>query len=816
MISLFLSLLLSVLTTDAFHDWYQPVNENKPFIRWWWLGSAVDEKGLEYNLTQFSEKGFGGVEITPLYGVIGNEANDREYLSESWMDAVRYTVRLNGKLGMQTDMSNCSGWPFGGPWISPENAAKTFAFNADTTAVIAVGTGQKVKRAGTGGHGLVMDHYSEKALKVYLSAFDRAFSESGCPWPDTFFNDSFEVYGAGWTEELPEAFFKQHGYRIEDHLKAFARNDGSPESTEIIGAYRSTLSKLYLRNFVIPWNEWAHSHGIRTRHQAHGAPANLIDVYAASDIPECEAFGQSPFDIKGLHRTGATRLNDADPAVFKFASSAAHITGKKYTSCETLTWLTEHFHTTLALCKPEIDLAFASGVNHVYLHGATYSPVGVAFPGWKFYATINLSPTNRSIWEVVEPLTAYITRCQAFLTAGGSDADFLLYFPEEDIWRQKFNHQFMQLDIHKMKQTMPQFKADVLNILKKGYDVDYISDAFLAGVTLTPEGCIRTQAGTIYRALVLPSQTRYMPESTKKKIEWLKASGAKVLRLDELDRSGVVPEMIMTQDGIHVLRRTNEAGGKNYFIANLGPNDMDGWYKLSCSASTVKFFDAMNGICGEAESVLNPDGTTSVHIQLPSGASLLVKCFPEQTALEEKWAYLQAASDTIDLSRGKWRLNFERSAPKMPRKSYILDSLQSWTSLKGGDSNEAVGTYSRSFRLNADFSEAVLDLGDVRENAVVYVNGKYAGTVIAAPFTLRIGHLLHKGYNRISISVRNLPANRIAQTDREGKVWRIFKDVNIAAVNSKQVVTYEQQNSYGWWDVVPSGLNSTVSIRLYK
>ncbi|MBP9998502.1 MAG: glycosyl hydrolase family 2 [Bacteroidales bacterium] len=785
-------------------EWYTPQRENRPFIRWWWLGSAVDRQGLDYNLEQFAAKGLGGVEITPLYGVQGNEANDIDYLSPKWMEMLAYTCGKASDLGLQVDMSNCTGWPFGGPWITDQDAAKTFRFNADTTEVIPVGTGQKVKRAAPGGEGLVMDHYSLAALQHYLAPFDTAFAASGCPFPDTFFNDSFEVYDAGWTPALPEAFFKDHGYRIEDHLKAFARNDGSPEAEQVIADYRATLSRLYMEEFVLPWRDWVHGHGARNRHQAHGAPANLVDVYAAADIPECEAFGQSPFDIRGLHRTGDTRLNDADPAVFKFASSAAHVTGKKYTSCETLTWLTEHFHTSLALCKPEIDLALASGVNHVYLHGAPYSPEGLPFPAWKFYATINLSPANPSIWEVADPLFGYITRCQAFLSAGESDADFLMYFPVEDIWHHHFQKQFMMLDIHKMHLTMPQFKEDVLSVLRSGHDVDYISDALLEGVRVR-RGELVTAAGTRYRALVLPSETAHMPLATREKLNSLRSGGAKILTMEEIAGCGVVPEPAMALPGIHMLRRRNGQGGKNYFIANLGPDDLHE-ITLACDSRAVSIFDPMTGESGMAQILSRGPQTVTLRLDLRSGESVLLKTFARRQGGYREWSYFREAGESVDLSGQKWELEFLRSAPAMPQTKYALDSLCSWTELPGGSVNEAVGVYRTTVDIAQPADDWVLTLGDVRESAVVKVNGRQAGTLIAAPFSIRIGEFLHPGENVVEIEVRNLPANRIAQMDREGKVWRIFKDVNIAAVKSRQVVTYEQIDSYAWWPVVPSGL----------
>ena len=52
---------LAVFSQDGVADWYPVSTENKPFVRWWWLGSAVDREGLTYNLEQFAAKGIGGI-----------------------------------------------------------------------------------------------------------------------------------------------------------------------------------------------------------------------------------------------------------------------------------------------------------------------------------------------------------------------------------------------------------------------------------------------------------------------------------------------------------------------------------------------------------------------------------------------------------------------------------------------------------------------------------------------------------------------------------------------------------------------------------
>ena len=98
-------------------------NTQKPWTRWWWMGNAVDKENLRDNLIQLSEAGIGGVEITPIYGVKGEEENFIDYLSPKWMEMLDYTLQTADSLGMQVDMVLGTGWPYGGPQVSQEDAA---------------------------------------------------------------------------------------------------------------------------------------------------------------------------------------------------------------------------------------------------------------------------------------------------------------------------------------------------------------------------------------------------------------------------------------------------------------------------------------------------------------------------------------------------------------------------------------------------------------------------------------------------------------------------------------------------------------------
>lgn len=837
-----LALSAPVMASAQQTGWYSPTVENKPFVRWWWLGSAVDKEGITYNLEEFAKAGIGGYEVTPIYGVKGNEANDIDYLSPEWMEMYKYLVSESERLGLECDLNNGTGWPFGGPHITAELAAQKMKVTPE--GIVSEQTGQKVKRAAPGGEGWVMDHYNPEALKVYLERFDKAFASSGAPWPDTWFNDSYEVYGADWTPAFPEEFRKRYGYDIEPYLmmkreqepgkearpdgdrrpKAQAKADPARMSDydRAIMDYRECLGDLLIEYFIDPWIEWGHSHGSRIRNQSHGSPANLLDVYARVDIPECETFGRSDFNFPGLRQDPVRRRNDGDPAVLKFASSAAHVTGKKYTSCEALTWMTEHFRTSLSQCKPELDQAFAAGVNHIYFHGAPYSPKGAAFPGWMFYASINMSPTG-GMWRDAPALFEYVERCQAFLTAGEPDSDFLLYFPVYDAWSSSTDKAYMMFDIHSMDRTLPDLKAAMNEIVANGFDADYISDSQLRNLEIT-------------RPVIVPACT-FMPVETARRLVELKKQGVPVYFIGNVPKdvpglhdlaarrkefkkiakgfgkavtmaqvfASATPEEFKSVEGGSMIRRRNECGGYNYFAAMLKDRTVNGWVKLGTPAQSAMIYDPMTGRSGKAQVRQAADGCAEIRLQMGPGESLLIKTFP--TAIEApEWNYTAYEGEAIAIDRA-WNISFPESDPEIEG-NFFTDKPMDWTLLKDERAKVNFATALYSSAIPMDDPDAaddwILDLGDVRESARVFINGKEVGTVWAAPFRISVGEHLRQGINLLDVYVTNLQSNRIADYDRRGVEWKIFKDANISTLGGPAY--------FGDWKTDPSGLCSEVNL----
>ncbi|MEJ2616354.1 MAG: glycosyl hydrolase, partial [Ignavibacteriaceae bacterium] len=105
-------------------EWPAVSNVTHPWTRWWWHGSAVTNKGLNENMAELKNAGFGGVEVTAIYGTKGYEKQDISFFSPEWMKVLKYTLEEGQKLGLGIDLNNASGWPFGGPWVGADDACK--------------------------------------------------------------------------------------------------------------------------------------------------------------------------------------------------------------------------------------------------------------------------------------------------------------------------------------------------------------------------------------------------------------------------------------------------------------------------------------------------------------------------------------------------------------------------------------------------------------------------------------------------------------------------------------------------------------------
>ncbi|SIO52401.1 glycosyl hydrolase [Chitinophaga niabensis] len=645
--------------------------------------------------------------------------------------------------------------------------------------------GKMVERAAPGGEGFAIDHFSSSALDHYLGHFDKAFAGYDLTTLRSFFNDSYEVDDArgeaNWTPDLFEAFQKKRGYDLRSQLPALLAKDSSKQHLMVLYDYRMTISDLLLEQFTRPWHQWARSKGKLIRNQSHGSPANILDLYDAIDIPETEG---------------------TDILRFKFATSAAHVSGKPLASAEAATWLNEHFQSSLGDVKQAIDKYFVGGVNHIFYHGTNYSPQQEVWPGWLFYAAVHFTPAN-PFWKDFAALNSYVARCQSFLQSGKSDNDVLLYFPFHDRNSQparELLHHFDGMEgFHGSK-----FEAAAKEMLEGGYSFDLISDLQLQKAQVL-NGKIHT-AGGQYQTILLAG-VKYLPLETIDKLIALVKAGATVLlyerlpqdvpgyfqmerreaafkekikelssaknvfldtSLTELMKAAQVRQEIFKH--LQFVRRAYN-NGHYYFISNTGKEPLADYITFSSKATHAALFDPMLGRKGVAGTKVTADGRLQVYVNLEPGESCIIQT---GTFTGESFPYTVPSGETKGVL-GKWQLQFPQGVP-------ASTGLISWTNIPGKEYFSGTAQYRLRFKRPAGKAAAwELNLGRVEESAELFLNGKRLATLIGPVYKLVIPAAALKAENELRIAVTNSMANRIIDLDKRGVEWKKFYNINMPA-----------------------------------
>jgi alpha-L-rhamnosidase len=539
-----------------------PPDNSKIMMRWWWFGPSATKPELEREMIAMKEGGIGGFEVQPVYPLALDDPahgfKNYPYLSDEFLDALKFTGEKARELGLRMDLTIGSGWPYGGPHVPitqaagklridvvalPENsrrvpmpnisagekllaaffapgtvkdfdAAKAFAITSLPGKVvddiyvqsqsdgphvflffIASRTGMTVKRPAIGAEGFVLDHYDRAAIENHLKVVgEPMLSKLGANIPYAVFCDSLEVYGSDWTADFLEEFQKRRGYDLKPYLPALVGNIGE-KTGAIRNDWGKTLSELFEERFLMPTESWAKAHHTLFRAQLYGIPPATLSSYRLIDLGEGEGAHWKQFS--------STR----------WASSANHLYGRAVTSTETWTWLhSPAFRATPLDMKAEADVQFLQGSNQFIGHGWPYSPPEAGSPGWAFYAAAVLNQHN-PWWPAMPDIARYFQRVSFLLRQGLPVNDVAIYVPSSDAYAQ-FSPGKVSID-----QSMNNLLGPNLipQVLEAGYNFDFIDDAAIQNL-----GKVESRGLTVganrYSIIILPGVER-IPVATLQKLK---------------------------------------------------------------------------------------------------------------------------------------------------------------------------------------------------------------------------------------------------------------------------------------------------------
>ncbi len=840
----------------------RPPDDARIMMRWWWFGPSVTRPELEREMRVMKEGGIGGFEVQPVYPLTLDDPEkgirNFPFLSDEYIDALRFVSAKARELGLRMDLTVGSGWPYGGPQVSIDEAAgmlrservkieagsrrvavpnisagekliAVFLVQPRGPAIdsesireitdikdgvvqlptgleashevlffISSRTGMQVKRPAIGAEGFVLDHLDQTATNNYLKKVgDRLMQAFGSQPPYAIFCDSLEVYNQDWTSNFLEEFRKRRGYDLKPYLPALIADIG-PKTASIRHDWGETITDLLNERFLAPLHDWSQRNHTRLRMQDYGIPAATLSSNAYVDLPE----GEGP-QWKVLRAT-------------RWASSASHIYGRPVTSSETWTWLhSPVFRASPLDVKAEADLHFLVGINQLIGHGWPYTPPSVEYPGWRFYAAGVFNEKN-PWWIVMPDLALYLQRVSFLLRQGQPANDVALYLPNDDAWASFSTGHVTMIDT--LRDVVG---PDVIpRTLEAGYDFDFFDDAALTKVGRVEKDKL-VLGSNKYRVIVLPGVNRIPLETLRKLEEFVKGGGVLIAtqrlpalapglqatpaeqeELRQIVRrlfdgpsapahfvkdenaefkntlTGLLPPDVLLSPAApeigFVHRRTDDA--EIYFVANTSNTRQSVSATFRVGNMQAESWDPMTGSVSATQLA---KGASGIRLDLqPYESRVLV--FSRRALAHPTPAGPTTIISEIDLSSG-WQVSFGENG-----KPVMMDHLRSWTDDEETRYFSGVATYEKNIdvkenmlqpeiKVRLDFGEgtaipplnlragmqAWLD-GPVREAAIVYVNGRRAGSVWCPPYSLDVTRLLRRGENKLRIVVGNLALNYMA------------------------------------------------------
>lgn len=657
---------------------------------------------------------------------------------------------------------------------------------------ISTRTGQQVKRSAVDADGFVLDHFSREAVDHHLNnVADKLIAAFGDQPPYSVFSDSLEVYGSDWTPGLLEQFRQRRGYDLLPHLSELFSASPTEEALAVRHDWGQTLTELVDENYLKPINAWAAAHHTLFRSQSYGEPAVSLSSNALVDLPEGEGPQWRQFSYT------------------RWATSASHVYGRPITSAETWTWLhSPAFRATPLDMKAEADRFFLQGVNQLVGHGWSYSPPSVAEPGWRFYAAAVFNAHN-PWWLVMPDIASYLQRVSWILRQGDPANDIAIYLPEEDAYAEFTPGKVSLSDL------MPRWITPALTqaIEDGGYNFDYIDSAAIAA------------RGIHYPLLILPDVDRLSP-STLLQIQNYVQLGGKVIALGRLpshipglqldaqasnhlasdvqtffgptgssanlrsirDVSQLQQTLrAMLPEDMHLATPAPEVGfihrklyaSDIYFIANTGNQPIDTRVNFHSAHLAGEWLDADTG---EVRAARMDESGIQLTLAPYESRILLLHDGASSGSTSDPARELHTTSHVADLT-GTWQVHFDGNIPDRS-----MSSLVSWTDTPNTLYYSGIATYRKTFNLSSDEphrTRVALNFGagtplpelpasydhpgmqarfdpPIREAALIYINGKRAGSLWHPPYELDITSLVKPGSNELEVRVANTAINLLA------------------------------------------------------
>ena len=673
-------------------------------------------------------------------------------------------------------------------WTPPEGSWTILRFGYSLT-------GHQNAPASPEATGLEVDKLNAAHVKAYFDNYLGQYKDAtgglmGKKGLSYIITDSWEAGVQNWTDSMMTDFRKMRGYNMMQWLPVLTgRVVESPDASErFLFDFRKTIAELTAVNHYDQLTDILHSRGMGRYTESHeGGRAFIADgmeVKRRADIPMSAMW--TPSGPEGDEKAVVATSYKAD---VRESASVAHIYGQNIVAAESMTARGNTWAFSPERLKPTADMELANGLNRFVIHTSVHQPVNDKIPG------LGLGPygqwfTRHETWaEVALPWTTYLSRSSFMLQQGKFVADILYYYGEDN--------------------NITALFGNALPDVPEGYNYDFANSDVILNALTYENGAFITPGGTSYRILVMDPNCQSIPLPVLLKIKNMVEKGGTVAGAKPFDSPSlsdnqeefrkIASELWKNESGENNIGAGKIIAGKSIaeVLKSLQAEPDFGYKKTDAKTSLlfvhrklpkadiywinnrnnrVEDLEASFRITGKSPEIWQPvtgtiekasfrieGGKTVVPLHLdPNDAVFVV--FRKSTSELSHEVEKKAERHLADVT-GSWDISFQsnRGAPASAR----LDSLYSWSDNPDRGIKYFSGTATYSKKIEAPESwfgkgERIwIDLGIVKNIAVIYVNGKNTGIKWKVPFRQDITDAIRPGENLLEIKVTNLWVNRL-------------------------------------------------------
>jgi hypothetical protein len=245
------------------------------------------------------------------------------------------------------------------------------------------------------------------------------------------FNDETRFCHAfPWTDNLPETFERQFGYKIEEHFAELIIP--GDEAGRVRCNYFELIANMYRDNYHTQIYNWCKNHKIEYCPHMLGEETLAGQVRFSGDFMR---------QIKATSKPGVDHLGKGIGSLnLRFASSAAELYGKSGLACEA--FAASGWDLTFNEYIRMISWMYSQGVETIVNHGFFYSVRDFRSQDW---------PPSQFFqwdgWKNMDKANAMCRRLYGIMRESQRKSEVLIYHPVESYWLhyiadQKFTHGF--------------------------------------------------------------------------------------------------------------------------------------------------------------------------------------------------------------------------------------------------------------------------------------------------------------------------------------------------------------------------------------